>query len=64
LKKCSSHLGGAKLETEPVVAQIERLGARGMRVLAVAQKIRGNTEMQNYSLPKRKMIFSLSGFWE
>jgi len=40
LKRCSSHLTGESLETEPVVAQIERLGAKGMRVLAVAQKIR------------------------
>jgi magnesium-transporting ATPase (P-type) len=44
LKRCNSHFGGAKLETEPVFAQIERLGDKGMRVLAVAQKIRGNTE--------------------
>jgi magnesium-transporting ATPase (P-type) len=44
LKKCSTHFGGEILETEPVFAQIERLGAKGMRVLAVAQKIRENTE--------------------
>lgn len=49
LKRCSSCFGDAKLETEPVFAQIERLGAKGMRVLAVAQKIRNgnlNNELE------------------
>jgi Ca2+-transporting ATPase len=44
LKRCSSHLTGESLQTEPVVAQIERLGAKGMRVLAVAQKMRSNVQ--------------------
>ena len=42
LKRCSSHLTGETLQAEPVFAQIERLGAKGMRVLAVAQKFRSN----------------------
>lgn len=38
MKKCVAHLGGFPIEQEHIISQIERLGARGMRVLAVAQK--------------------------
>ena len=38
LKKCIVHFGGLPLEQQHIIAEIERLGARGMRVLAVAQK--------------------------
>ncbi len=39
MKRCTEHLGGFPLETLPINYQIERLGAKGMRVLAVAQKV-------------------------
>ncbi len=38
MKRCSVHFGGFPLDTQQIVAQIERLGGKGMRVLAVAQK--------------------------
>jgi len=41
MKKCVAHLGGFPIEQEHIISQIERLGARGMRVLAVAQKAWG-----------------------
>lgn len=42
LKRCSTHYGGHTLNTADIIEQIERLGAKGMRVLAVAQKVRDN----------------------
>ena len=44
LNRCTTFFGGKSLETEQVVSRIEKLGAKGMRVLAVAQKIRENKE--------------------
>jgi len=38
MKRCIAHHGGFHLEQQHIISQIERLGARGMRVLAVAQK--------------------------
>ncbi|MDP3916275.1 MAG: HAD-IC family P-type ATPase [Bacteroidota bacterium] len=38
IKRCSIHLGGFPLETSQIQMQIEHLGGKGMRVLAVAQK--------------------------
>lgn len=38
LKRCQGMLGNAPLDPQAVIAQVERLGAQGMRVLAVAQK--------------------------
>jgi magnesium-transporting ATPase (P-type) len=38
MKRCSLHLGGFPFETEQIQLQIEQLGGKGMRVLAVAQK--------------------------
>ena len=38
MKRCSTHLGGFPLETSQIQTQIEHLGGKGMRVLAVAQK--------------------------
>lgn len=42
MKRCSAHLGGHHLNTADIIEQIERLGAKGMRVLAIAQKGRDN----------------------
>ena len=61
LKRCSSHLGGAKLETEPVVAQLERLGTRGMRVIAVAQKIRNISENNELQASEAENDFQFVG---
>uniref|UniRef100_Q3ARH1 ATPase, E1-E2 type n=1 Tax=Chlorobium chlorochromatii (strain CaD3) TaxID=340177 RepID=Q3ARH1_CHLCH len=38
LKQCSEHIGGISFDTKPIIAQIELLGSKGMRVLALAQK--------------------------
>jgi magnesium-transporting ATPase (P-type) len=38
MKRCMEHLGGYALEDQQIISQIERLGSKGMRVLAVAQK--------------------------
>lgn len=44
LKRCSTHIGGVSLHIQKIVSQIETLGSKGMRVLAIAQKtkIKGN----------------------
>ncbi len=64
LKRCSTHYGGKMLDAAPVIAQIERLGARGMRVLAVAQKIRehaGNSELDSAETEKDFQFVGLLG---
>ncbi len=38
LKRCSTHIGGVSLDIQKIVSQIETLGSKGMRVLAIAQK--------------------------
>ncbi len=38
LKRCSHDLNGFSIDSQQINAQIERLGSKGMRVLAVAQK--------------------------
>lgn len=38
LKRCSTHIGGSSLNTQNIFSQIELLGSKGMRVLAIAQK--------------------------
>jgi potassium/sodium efflux P-type ATPase len=38
MKRCFEHIGGYTLEDQQIISQIERLGSKGMRVLAVAQK--------------------------
>jgi Ca2+-transporting ATPase len=38
-KRCSEHFGGFSMDAQLINSQIERFGAKGMRVLAVAQKL-------------------------
>jgi len=38
LKRCSTHSDGQVLDPQQIIAQIEQLGSKGMRVLAIAQK--------------------------
>ncbi|HPE40819.1 MAG TPA: HAD-IC family P-type ATPase [Bacteroidales bacterium] len=38
LHRCSSHIGGISLDKQKIISQIDILGAKGMRVLAIAQK--------------------------
>jgi len=38
LNRCSTHIGGISLDTHKIISQIELLGSKGMRVLAIAQK--------------------------
>ncbi|MBU1013263.1 MAG: HAD-IC family P-type ATPase [Bacteroidetes bacterium] len=38
LKRCYEHIGGYSLDSQQIISQIEHLGSKGMRVLAIAQK--------------------------
>lgn len=38
LNRCSTHIGGSILDSNKIISQIELLGSKGMRVLAIAQK--------------------------
>ena len=42
LKRCSQHVGGISLDVKAIIAHIELLGSKGMRVLAIAQKSHTN----------------------
>ncbi len=44
LKRCTAHLGGLRLDTRKILSQIELLGSKGMRVLAIAQKPHSKSE--------------------
>ncbi|MEL7587936.1 MAG: HAD-IC family P-type ATPase [Prolixibacteraceae bacterium] len=48
LKRCSEHSGGFLLDSHQIISQIEHLGSKGMRVLAVAQK--NWTKSNNFEL--------------
>jgi magnesium-transporting ATPase (P-type) len=48
MKRCKNHFGGYVLEPLKIISQIELLGSKGMRVLAVAQK--DWTNQDNYEL--------------
>lgn len=50
MKSCTVHFGGLPLEQQHIISQIERLGARGMRVLAVAQKNWGKGDINELSM--------------
>jgi magnesium-transporting ATPase (P-type) len=47
MKRCMGHYGNHPLEHRQIISQIDRLGTKGMRVLAVAQKDwnKGNKEL-------------------
>jgi len=48
LKRCSTHIGGISLDTQKVISQVELLGSKGMRVLAIAQKTQNKSnELSN-----------------
>ena len=44
LNRCSTFIGGADLDTQMIISQIELLGSKGMRVLAIAQKNQTNRD--------------------
>lgn len=44
LKRCSTHVGGVNLDTQKIISQIELLGSKGMRVLAIAQKTQNKSD--------------------
>ncbi len=46
LNRCSTHIGGISLDTQKIISQIELLGSKGLRVLAIAQK----TQVKNDEL--------------
>lgn len=43
LKRCSTHIGGNSLDTQKIISQIELLGSKGMRVLAIAQRTKSKS---------------------
>jgi magnesium-transporting ATPase (P-type) len=45
LKRCNKHMNGEKVEQDAVFEQIEKLGKKGMRVLAVAHKESKDSEL-------------------
>lgn len=45
LKRCSQHIGGISLDINQIIAQIDLLGSKGMRVLAIAQKEHTNNNL-------------------
>lgn len=61
LKRCSSHWSGKPLDAKPVIDQIEQLGAKGMRVLAVAQKVRISTENSELNSSEVESDFQFVG---
>jgi Ca2+-transporting ATPase len=44
LKRCSTHIGSVTLDTQKIISQIELLGSKGMRVLAIAQKTQSKSD--------------------
>lgn len=51
LKHCTMHIGGIALDSPKIISQIELLGSRGMRVLAIAQKTPGKiNELSDYDI--------------
>jgi Ca2+-transporting ATPase len=44
LKRCSTHVCGVNLDTQKIISQIELLGSKGMRVLAIAQKTQSKSD--------------------
>lgn len=44
LKRCTTHIGNVDLDTHMIISQIELLGSKGMRVLAIAQKTQSTSE--------------------
>lgn len=45
LKRCSTHIGGLSLDTQKIISQIDLLGSKGMRVLAIAQKTQSKSNV-------------------
>ncbi|MBF0411033.1 MAG: HAD-IC family P-type ATPase [Candidatus Riflebacteria bacterium] len=43
IKRCLEHIGGISLDVKKIIAHIELLGSKGMRVLAIAQKSPSNS---------------------
>jgi potassium/sodium efflux P-type ATPase len=61
LKRCDKHLSGELLEAASVLEQIERMGGKGMRVLAVAEKTRGNDGNSELSQKEVENGFQFAG---
>lgn len=61
LKRCDRHLSGESLEAASVVEQIERMGEKGMRVLAVAEKTREENNTSALSQDEAEKGFQFAG---
>ena len=61
MKRCAVHIGGSPLEIQQVLAQIELMGSKGMRVLAVAQKDFNKTELSDIDVQDGFQFIGLLG---
>ena len=61
LKRCHRHFTGEPVETEKVLEQIERMGEKGMRVLAVAEKKREGYKTSELSKRELENGFEFAG---
>ncbi len=61
LKRCSEHIGGIRLDAQNIISQTERLGSKGMRVLAIAQKKWNETNHYDLSIDDVESGFQFIG---
>lgn len=61
MKRCAVHIGGSPLEIQQVLAQIELMGSKGMRVLAVAQKDFNKTKLSDIDVQDGFQFIGLLG---
>lgn len=61
MKRCAVHIGGSPLEIQQILAQIELMGSKGMRVLAVAQKDFNKTELSDIGVQDGFQFIGLLG---
>lgn len=61
MKQCAVHIGGSPLEIQQILAQIELMGSKGMRVLAVAQKDFNKTELSDIGVQDGFQFIGLLG---
>ncbi|MDD4227168.1 MAG: HAD-IC family P-type ATPase [Mariniphaga sp.] len=61
LKRCNRHLSGEPLDPGYVLEQIERMGGKGMRVLAVAEKTRESSGYAELTQAEAEFGFLFAG---
>lgn len=61
MKRCAMHIGGLPLDIQQILAQIELMGAKGMRVLAVAQKDYNKAELSDVDVEEGFQFIGMIG---